>query len=366
MRSLKKTFLLTGLLFTIFLLPFCSKNDAISNSSGGNPSTTPSETVVQPNLPAIPFNYNNPYPAHIQNALAANDNTPADNPITNDGATLGRVLFYDKHLSKNNSTSCGSCHQPNLSFSDNATLSKGFNNGLTSRHSMPLLNLRFYKSGKMFWDERAPSLEKQVLQPIQNSVEMGLTLAELESKVKALSYYPALFQKAFGTTQIDSVRIAKAVSQFLRSLVTYQSKYDLVKQGLTSFTADEAAGEQFFISLPPGAGAPSCAGCHTPPMFLTSSPAAPFGFPDPNDHGINNENRFKSGSLRNIALTAPYFHNGAVGSLASMLQSGPPGTPGSIPAHGIPAPEVNRVLAFLQTLTDQSVTTNVRFSDPFK
>ena len=104
---------------------------------------------------------------------------------------------------------------------------------------MALLNARFYKSGKMFWDERAASLEKQALQPIQNSVEMGLTLAELETKVKALNYYPALFQKAYGTTQIDSVLIAKAIAQFVRSIVTYQSKYDQVKQGMATFTADE-------------------------------------------------------------------------------------------------------------------------------
>lgn len=358
MIPVKKTLAMMVLSASVILFQYCSKNASAAVSDPAAPAT------LQPTLPATPYNYINSFPAHIQNNLVLNDNTPADNPISNDGATLGRVLFYDKQLSKNNTISCGSCHKPESSFSDAAVLSKGFNNGLTSRHSMPILNLRFYKSGKMFWDERAVTLEKQVLQPIQNSVEMGLTLAELETKVKALNYYPALFQKAFGSTQIDSVRIAKALSQFLRSIVTYQSKYDRVKQGLATFTADEAAGEDFFTT--PAPGGPSCAGCHTPPMFLTSSPAGPFGLADPNDHGINNENRFKSGSLRNIALTAPYFHNGSVTSLAAMLQSGPPGTPGNIPAHGVPAPEVNRVLAFLQTLNDQSVTTDVRFSDPFK
>ena len=354
MAAIRKLSVLLIFLSIILLFQQCSKSDSSSGGSGN--------TVGQPNLPATPFSYTITYPAHIQNSLVVNDNTPANNPLTNDGATLGRVLFYDKNLSKNNTVSCGSCHKPDNSFSDIDRLSKGFMGGLTTRHSMALLNVRFYRSGKMFWDERAATLEKQALQPIQNTVEMGLTLAELESKVAALNYYPALFQKAFGSTQIDSIKIAKAIAQFVRSIVTYQSKYDLVKQSLASFTADEAAGEQFFITPPPpgpGGPLPSCAGCHTPPMFLTSAPAAPFGLQDPNDAGISNQNRFKSGSLRNIANTAPYFHNGTVTSLTAMLTGG-------IPAHSIPPPEVIRVLAFLQTLTDNTVTTDVKFSDPFK
>lgn len=350
----KKPILICSLVSVVILFQQCAKK---SDSTG-------TDTVTTPTLPGTTLNYINTYPAFIQNALLANDNTPADNQITNDGATLGRVLFYDKHLSKNNTVSCGSCHKPDKSFSDDATLSKGFNAGLTTRHSMSLLNVRFYKSGKMFWDERSPTLEKQALQPIQNAVEMGLTLAELESKVQSLSYYPALFQKAFGSSTIDSVKIGKAIAQFVRSIVTYQSKYDLVKQGLATFTADEAAGEQLFLTTPPVG--PSCAGCHAPPMFITSQPVGPFGLPDATDHGINNENRFKSGSLRNIAFTAPYFHNGSVPTLAAMLNGGPPGSPTNIPAHSVAPQDAPKLLAFMQTLGDQTVTTDIRFSDPFK
>ena len=345
--------ILLSFLAVALLFQQCAKTDSAA------PAGT---TIPQPNLPASPYNYTIAYPAHIQNALLLNDNTPVTNPITNDGATLGRVLFYDKNLSKNNTISCASCHKPETFFSDDARLSKGFAGGLTARHAMALMNLRFYKSGKMFWDERALTLENQALQPIQNTVEMGLTLAELESKVAALNYYPALFQKAFGSTQIDSIKISKALAQFERSIVTWQSKYDLVKQGLASFTPDEAAGEQLFITPPPpgpGGPAPSCAGCHTPPMFLTSSPAGPFALLDPTDHGINNQNRFKAGSLRNITNTAPYFHNGTITSLTAMLTGG-------IPAHSVPPPDVVKVLAFLQTLSDASVTTDSRFLDPFK
>jgi cytochrome c peroxidase len=348
----KKAWILSVLLAIIFLFQQCSKKDVAAAA----------DTTLTPKLPATAYNYTPAYPAFIQTALNLTDNTPADNAINNDGATLGRVLFYDKQLSKNNTVSCGSCHKPETSFSDEAVLSKGFNAGLTSRHSMALVNVRFYKSGKMFWDERSPTLEKQVLQPIQNTVEMGLTLSELENKVKSLSYYPALFQKAFGSTQIDSVKIAKAVAQFIRSIVTFQSKYDQVKQGLATFTPDEAAGEQLFLS----GAANSCGGCHRPPMFTTPAPVVPFAFPDPGDAGINNENRFKSGSLRNIALTAPYFHNGKVLTLTAMLNGGPVGSPTHVPAHSVAPQDASKILAFLQTLTDNSITTELRFADPFK
>ena len=266
-------------------------------------------------------------------------------------------MFYDKHLSKTNTVSCSSCHNPALDFNDTAKLSVGFAGGLTARNSMPLLNVRFYASGKMFWDERSATLEDQVLQPIQNTTEMGMTLTDLETKIAALDYYPSLFQKAFGTTQVTSDKISKALSQFVRSIVTYQSNYDRVKQGLEIFTPIEQQGETVFITAPPGG--PACAGCHTPPMFLTSNPAGPFALPDPNDHGINNQNRFKVGSLRNIANAKNLFHNGSVADVNTMLNT-------NVPAHGVAPQDRARILAFLQTLTDNTVSTEPRFSNPFK
>ena len=223
---------------------------------------------------------------------------------------------------------------------------------------MSLLNLRFYASGKMFWDERSATLEDQVLQPIQNHTEMGMTLAELEANVNSQVYYPALFQKAFGSSQVTSDRISKALAQFLRSMVTYQSKYDQVKQGLATFTPDEQLGESIFLSAP-APGVPTCAGCHAPPMFETSSPVGPFALLDPTDHGINNQNRFKVGSLRNIAVAKKLFHNGSVADVQTMLAS-------NIPAHGVPPPDRIRLLAFLQTLTDNTIVTEPKFSNPFR
>ncbi len=367
---MRKTITIAAMFVIVLSLPFCSKKDT---AAAIDPIPVPS-VVLQPNLPATLFAYNINYPAHIQTALLANDNTPADNPITNAGATLGRVLFYDKQLSKNNTVSCGSCHKQEFSFDDNIALSKGFEGGFTDRNSMALLNIRFYKSGKMFWDERAATAEKQALQPIQNHVEMGLTLAELETKVKALNYYPSLFQNAFGSTAIDSVKIAKAIAQFERSIVTFQAKYDKVKSGLESFTTAEAQGEVLFNAVPPpppgGGPVPvSCNACHTAPMFMnsTATNATPFAFPDPLDLGINNLNRFKSSSLRNVGTRTFLFHNGRIANVQAMLTAGAPGSGTQpIPAHSVAPQDVQNLLAFMNTLTDNTILTEAKFSDPFK
>ena len=353
---MKKIVPLSFLLLLVTLFQFCTKNDSLDVSTEPVITTTPVMTLTT-------YNYLDTYPEHIQVALANSDNTPATNPITNEGANLGRVLFYDKQLSRNGTTSCGSCHQQKNSFSDSVVLSRGLDGGVTTRHSMALLNMRFYKSGKMFWDDRAATLEKQALQPIQNHVEMDMTLELLEAKVKSLTYYPSLFQKAFGTSLIDSVLIAKALSQFQRSIVTYQSKYDRVKRGLEIFTAAEAAGEQLFLTVPANR---TCASCHTPPMFITSSPSAPFGLDDTNDLGINNRGNFKSGSLRNISIRSNLFHNGSVANVQEMLTAGNPGSGKQpIPSHFLRTADIPNMLAFLNTLTDKTILTEAKFSDPF-
>ncbi len=352
----KQTGIFVCMVIAASCFQYCAKNaDTVAVKTGTTQATT-NTAATGPQLPATVYNYAGiVVPAYILAALTANDNTPSANPVTNDGATLGRVLFYDKNLSRNNTVSCGSCHKQDLSFSDSAVKSKGFLGGSTDRHSMRLLNVRYYKSGKMFWDERAATLEDQVLQPIQNTTEMGMTLPELVTKISALNYYPVLFQKAFGSTEISSDKISRALAQFVRSIVTYQSKYDLVKQGMAGFTADERDGETLFLT----AGNITCAGCHTPPMFLTSSPTAPFALNDPNDLGINNQRRFKSGSLRNIAAVGPYFHNGSISSLQNMLAS-------NIPQHGVAVRDQQKLLAFLNTLTDNTSISDVKYSDPFR
>ncbi len=155
------------------------------------------------------------------------DNTPRDNPVTDAGATLGRVLFYDTRLSANNTVACGSCHHQSRAFVDPNRFSKGFEGKLTDRNAMSLVNLRYYPRGRFFWDERARSLEEQVLMPIQSKIEMGQDLTKLVEILAKDDKYPELFRKAFGDSpRSRQARLARAMAQFLRSMVSYQSKYD--------------------------------------------------------------------------------------------------------------------------------------------
>lgn len=232
--------------------------------------------ATEPSLPASPFNYATPdLPAYFSlGNLTAADNTPADNAISDAGATLGRVLFYEKQLSHNGKISCGSCHQAANGFSDQATLSLGFDGGKTARHSMQLINARYYEPGKFFWDERAATLEEQVLMPIQDPVEMGISLEEAVKRLEALDYYPPLFADAFGDPEINPERMAKAMSQFVRSMVSYQSKYDVGRgqvtqpmQDFPNYTNQENQGKRLFFSA-----RVACAACHGTDALIADEP----------------------------------------------------------------------------------------------
>lgn len=357
------------------------------------------------NLPNEPFDYVNlNLPSHFTDSVPGQplptsingiDNTPADNQITNEGATLGRVLFYDKKLSGNGTISCASCHKQDKGFSDDAVLSKGFNGGLTGRHSMTLINSRFYQRGRFFWDERARTLEEQVLMPFQDPVEMGMTLEQVVSTVQSQSYYPELFEKAFGSQEINSDRISKALSQFVRSIVSHSSKYDEGRAlsaspgaNFPNFTDEENIGKNlFFRTIPNGGGA--CFGCHTTEAFVSANPG-------PQNNGLDLVSttdigagsvftnpifvgRFKTTSLRNIELTAPYMHDGRFNTLEEVvehynsgIQSHPTLSPALTDPNGNPVQlnftnsEKAALVAFLKTLTDNSVSTEVKWSDPFR
>ena len=211
--------------------------------------------TTNPSLPATPYNYANPaLPNFFNSSVIANtDNTPVDNPTTDLGATLGRVLFYDVNLSLNNTTSCGTCHIQGQAFGETTTVSTGFNGGMTTRNSPQLSNARYYTSGHFFLDERAATLEDQVLEPIENVIEMGENLTTLPTKLAALGYYDDLFIDAFGDATITTDRMSKAMAQFVRSMVSYQSKYDAgapnggpVTGNFANFTSDENAGKLLF------------------------------------------------------------------------------------------------------------------------
>lgn len=340
-------------------------------------------------LPATPSNYaliN--LPAHLlAPVIVAQNNTPAGNPVTDKGATLGRVLFYDKRLSANNTIACASCHQPEHGFSDPRQFSVGFEGGRTGRNSMGLTSARYYQPGTFFWDERAATLEDQVLQPIQNEVEMGLTLPELVAKLGDETYYAELFTDAFGDATITSNRIALALAQFVRSIVSSATKYDVgVATGFTNFTAQENQGRQLF-------GAAGCATCHGTDNFVlpvARNNGLEFPYVDLGVGAITGRNgdlgKFKSPTMRNVALTAPYMHDGRFATLEQVIDfydsgvvnnpnlapqlltpPGPPGSPAPTPRRlNLTGAQKAALVAFLNTLTDTTVTTDPRFSDPFK
>lgn len=298
-------------------------------------------------------------------------------------------------MSANGTIACASCHQQDKGFSDDATLSRGFAGGTTSRHSMTLINARFYQRGRFFWDERASTLEEQVLMPFQDPVEMGMTLEQVVSKVREQPYYPELFANAFGSQEVNADRISKALAQFVRSIVSYSSKYDQGRAlaatpgaNFQNFTAQENLGKNiFFQTIPNGGGA--CFGCHTTEAFISANPG-------PQNNGLdaasttdlgaggvfNNPifvGRFKTTSLRNIELTAPYMHDGRFKTLEEVVEhynSGiknhPTLSPALTDANGNPVrlnlttTQKSALVAFLKTLTDNSVSTDPKWSDPFR
>ena len=334
-----------------------------------------------PVLPATPYDYDGiALPSYLDvPPIRGEDNTPASNPVTDAGATLGRVLFYDTRLSANETVSCASCHRAEHGFSDPAVRSVGVDGGLTGRHSMSLAFSRYYLSGRFFWDERAPTLEEQVLMPIQDAVEMALTLPEATARLEATTFYPGLFADAFGTPDVTPERMARALAQFVRTMAPADSPYDRARQQqggppgrpLPGFTAQQNQGLGLFF------GRAQCSACHRGDLFTGDQPRNNGLDATVTDAGAGG-GRFKVGSLRNVALTAPYMHDGRVATLDAVVEHYNSGvqnsptldprlrTPGGQPLRlNLSAAEKAALVAFLETLTDGSIATDPRWSDPF-
>src|SRR5262249_5368096 len=198
-----------------------------------------------------------------------------------DAATLGRARFYDPGLPANNTIACASCHQQKHAFPAPRRFSQGYEGKETDRNAMPLVDVRYYPRGRFFWDERAPTLEAQVLMPIQNKIEMGNDLGKVLEMLGADPEYIELYRKAFGDPKVTKDRTAKALAQFVRSLVSFGSKYD---EGVTrvrsrnddfpNFTREENRGKAIFMR--------SCAICHLP-----GGQEAVFSVPNPQNNGLD-------------------------------------------------------------------------------
>lgn len=386
------------ILLLAFVLIQCTTTEQVDSSSLSLASAKSQfSTTIDFDNPA---NYaNQSKPAYI-----TKDNV-GGNGIIDKQATLGRILFYDKNLSIDNSISCGSCHKQAIAFSDTAIQSLGVSNGKTIRHSMRLINARFANESKFFWNERANNLETQTTMPIQDHLEMGFSgesgrgnLNTLLAKLQAIPYYPELFTWAYGDNRVTETRMQSALAQFIRSIQSFDSKYDAGRSqvqndqaSFPNFTALENQGKTLFLT-PPVFNANServgggfgCQGCHQAPEFDI----------DPNSRnngiiGVIGSTDLDVGvtrapSLRDVVneqgnVNGPLMHTGAVRGLNNMLghyndinaparntNLDPRLRPNNIGQKLQMTPnEITAVVQFLRTLSGKNVYVDKKWSDPF-
>ncbi|MFY7668104.1 MAG: cytochrome-c peroxidase [Crocinitomicaceae bacterium] len=324
-------------------------------------------------------------PTHFPNMVI-----PDDNPLTKEGVELGRFLFYEKRLSGDNTMSCATCHMPQNGFSDANQFSVGIDGIAGTRQSMALVNLGW--ENFFFWDGRASSLEEQILEPVPNPIEMHQSWKDAVSKLNADVKYRNRFFRAFNEEGIDSIKVTKAIAQFLRTLVSGESKYDVMYKYENSMTLnsneqsvlgtidpEEWAGYDLFKSL----NGADCFHCHNGPLMQVKKFSNNGLMPNSiNDlgraHVTNNPEdnyKFKVPTLRNIALTAPYMHDGRFATLDEVIEhysSGIHMSPtidpliefGSQGGVQLDAQEKYLLKKFLLTLIDNNFINNPNFKDP--
>tara|TARA_R110001632_G_scaffold102272_4_gene210407 strand:+ start:44199 stop:45263 length:1065 start_codon:yes stop_codon:yes gene_type:complete len=272
----------------------------------------------------IPVTYSLEIPPLFQERLL-NPIIPTNNPLTEEGVDLGKKLFFDTKLSGNNSQSCASCHDPRNAFTDETRFSDGIDGTFGTRNSMPIFNLAWNFSDRFAWDGKELGLERQALEPVKNPIEMHGNWDEVASKLQQDAQYPTLFLEAFGTSTIDSTLITKAIAQFERILISGNSKFDQHLAGNATLTLQELNGFNVFMDETKG----DCFHCHgsdnnplwTDNDFHNNGLDATFTdlglgavTGDPNDNG-----KFRSPSLRNLAFTAPYMHDGRFATLEEVI-----------------------------------------------
>ncbi|MBK7425871.1 MAG: cytochrome C peroxidase [Saprospiraceae bacterium] len=314
---------------------------------------------------------------------------PADNPTTQEGVLLGRFLFYDPIMSRDSSISCATCHKQELSFTDGLDKSIGIDGKVGKRSSMSLANIGFANRG-LFWDGRVSSLEIQALHPVEDPNEMDEKWPNVIRKLQVHPTYQQMFRKAFGiknNKEITKEMVAKALAQFQRTMVSAGSKYDkFIRQEILDLDNDEFEGMSMFNDNSGGALKDGgCAHCHSPVLFTADNYFNNGLLTDAqqamtqtrfNVTGFNSDmGKFRAVSLRNIALTAPYMHDGSLASLDDVIEhystGGVPSTnvDGLIPEHGaVPtsASEKDKLIKFLNTLTDTEFINNPAFKNPFE
>ncbi len=303
---------------------------------------------------------------------------PPDNPSTAAGIALGERLFFDPILSEDSTVSCASCHRPELGFADGQPVSIGIHGREGARNTPGLTNIGYFHH-PLFWDGRAANLEAQALHPVGSPHEMGGSWPALMERLQREPAYVEAFRVAFGDVLTDSTRVGRALAQYQRTLVSTDSKYDRVQAGTATYTGREALGHALFFDYGddpegPYAGLPTaeCAHCHTPPHFTNQrfenngldAAAALTDFADPGRGAISGQvydnGRFRNPGLRNVALTAPYMHDGRFATLEAVVDHYNSGghyaenrSPNVHPL-GLDADQRAALVAFLHTLTDTS------------
>ncbi len=396
------------LLLSILLTTYACSNDDISNQE----IDINTETTTDTNPVTSSFDFSSYFNIDFDNlsnyvtippAYITKDNTNG-NEITNEGATLGRILFYDKNLSSNNTISCSSCHIQSTAFSDNALVSQGVN-GTTARHSMRLINSRFADETNFFWDERASSLEEQTTMPIQDHAEMGfsgtngdLNFDGLLNKLNETDYYPELFNWVYGESEITENKIQLALAQFIRSIQSFDSRYDTGRVSspndrapFTNFSQNENNGKQLFLDRPNfdaggnrTSGGVGCAACHRPPEFDIDPQSLNNGFIHriatvitdtdftvtraPSLRDIFNPEGELNGPLMHFAVDLDQVidHYNDIPNTSDNPQLDRRLKPGgNLQNLQMTAQEINDLKEFLLTLSGNDVYTNEKWANPF-
>ncbi len=338
MKFSKNYILFIGILFVFA----CSKNEQDSDIS-------PSELLLVPShFPEVEF--------------------PEDNPFSDESWELGKMLFFDKALSVNNSISCASCHKTQHAFADNAAFTNGVEDRAGTRNVPTLANVAFHP---YFTREGGiPSLEMQILVPIQEHNEFDFNIIEIIERLKNNELYQQLSQQAYGRN-LDAFVLVRALANFERTLISANSKYDQFLQNKATLNQAEQQGKQLFFS-----DSLACASCHSGFDFTNYKFANNGLYQQYEDEGrfrLTNDSTdlatFKISSLRNIELTAPYMHNGSIENLEQVIEHYENGVQthqnlsNKIGRFTLTASEKSNLIAFLKTLTDHSFIENTMFQN---
>ena len=395
---MRKSLAIAGITLAIIaLIISCSKKDSPATEKYPAIRAAFGTNIDPDNL----VNYaGQPVPGYI-----TKDNSRAT-PVNNARATLGRVLFYDKALSIDNSISCASCHKQQFAFSDTALISSGVAGGVTGRHSMRLINTRFAVESKFFWNERAASLEAQTTMPVQDHAEMGFSgqngrpgITNLITKLKGISYYQELFTSVYGDVNITETRLQECLAGFVRSIQSFDSKYDAGRAQapndgapFANFTAQENQGKMLWITPPQFdatgnriGGGLGCNACHNAPEFDIDPNTRNNGIIGTVNSNVLDPDNTRAPSLRDLLRTngspnGPMMHTGVIKDLQAAI--GHYGAINLAPGNNnldprlrpngfgqrlnLTAPEVNAVMAFLGTLSGTNVYADTKWANPFR